>query len=385
MIIKATIPPALHQSSSVRLQSLHYQHIQPLAHYPKLTHQNEVLRYHSRYPPSPHRLPCLASRKSSDAVTSDEKHPIFVSEKRSEGDIFERAATTCSIVNVSSTVNCRSGPGTSYPVVGQTFNGEKFVFKCYKRGTCVSGNCTWEYMPEHGCYISGYYTSILQAPVLLPTLDSAELVVNTIKWALVFGFYQKPFFDPTENYEESRQFSINDKTLFMQMEYCPAGGPMFEYGMRNSNSEAVIFIYHISERQGFLGLPSVFERACNSFIPQAATPKPGQSAFEPGLVRRLLSRLHLRHLEARPPPPVMVLAVSDMDSKSPRTRQVTTEEGEAFSRAIGAIFLEVSCSRYTGIANPKVKDDAMRELSKRVILKRACAEEFAKKARAKAK
>ncbi|KFZ05925.1 hypothetical protein V501_07899 [Pseudogymnoascus sp. VKM F-4519 (FW-2642)] len=96
---------------------------------------------------------------SSDAVTSDENPPIFVSEKRSEGDIFERAATTCSIVNVSSTVNCRSGPGTSYPVVGQTFNGEKFVFTCYKRGTCVSGNCTWDYMPEHGCYISGYYTS----------------------------------------------------------------------------------------------------------------------------------------------------------------------------------------------------------------------------------
>lgn len=61
------------------------------------------------------------------------------------------------------------------------------------------------------------------------------------------------------------------------------------------------------------------------------------------------------------------------------------EEGEAFSRAIGAIFLEVSCSRYTGIANSEVKDDAMRELSKRVILKWASAEEFAKKARAKVK
>ncbi|OBT85954.1 hypothetical protein VE02_04802 [Pseudogymnoascus sp. 03VT05] len=209
---------------------------------------------------------------SSDAVTSDETPALFVSEKRSEGEIFERAATVCSIVNVSSTVNCRSGPGTSYPVVGHTWNGEQFVFTCYKRGTCVSDNCTWDYMPEHGCYISGYYTSSacsieemvrkwqhshssfrFETPVV-PLQDPGY----DLFYSFVFGCYQKSYCDPTENYVESRQFTINDKMLIMQMDHCPAGGPMFEYGMRNSNSEAVVFIYHVSDRQSFLELPSVF-------------------------------------------------------------------------------------------------------------------------------
>ncbi|ELR06630.1 hypothetical protein GMDG_08103 [Pseudogymnoascus destructans 20631-21] len=74
-----------------------------------------------------------------------------------------------------------------------------------------------------------------------------------------------------------------------------------------------------------------------------------------------------------------------MDPKSPRPRQVTGEEGETSSRSIGAIFLEVSCSWDTGMANPEVKEEAMLELAKRVVLKRAYAEEFAKKAKAKAK
>ncbi|KFX92838.1 hypothetical protein V495_03398 [Pseudogymnoascus sp. VKM F-4514 (FW-929)] len=91
------------------------------------------------------------------AMVSDEG--IDFSEKRSDGEIFSRANTLCSIINVSTTVNCRTGPGTSYPAPYYATNGQTFVFSCYKRGTCVSGNCTWDYVPAYGCYISGYYTS----------------------------------------------------------------------------------------------------------------------------------------------------------------------------------------------------------------------------------
>lgn len=161
--------------------------------------------------------------------------------------------------------------------------------------------------------------------------------------------------------------------MIVEMSLCHPIESWFEFGMRDS--EAVIFLYHVSDRQKFLELPSAAERACNAITPQPVIPQPGRGV---GLVRRILSRLHLRHSEAQPPPPFLVLAVSDMDPKSTRTRQVTSEEGDSFSRSIGAIFQEVSYSRYTGLANPEVKDEAMRELTKRAILKRAYVEKLAK-------
>ncbi|OAF60387.1 hypothetical protein VC83_03262 [Pseudogymnoascus destructans] len=133
---------------------------------------------------------------------------------------------------------------------------------------------------------------------------------------LVFGCYQKPYFDPAElrpritaeNYEEPRQFSINDKLIIMQMEFCHPGGPIFEYGMRDSNSENVVFIYHVSDRQKFLELPYRYEKVCNTIMPQVAPPQPEPGTSGGSLAKRVLSRLHLRHREAKPPPPIMVLS-----------------------------------------------------------------------------
>jgi hypothetical protein len=85
----------------------------------------------------------------------------------------------CQIVNVSSTVNCRAGPGTGYASKGSIPNGVSFHFSCYKRGECVNGNwsverfygdgererlmwwvrSTWDYAVDYQCYINGYYTS----------------------------------------------------------------------------------------------------------------------------------------------------------------------------------------------------------------------------------
>ncbi|KFZ22937.1 hypothetical protein V502_02573 [Pseudogymnoascus sp. VKM F-4520 (FW-2644)] len=166
---------------------------------------------------------------------------------------------------------------------------------------------------------------------------------------------------------------VYDKLILMNMGICDPTDTWFELHTRDS--EAVIFVYRVSDRQKFLELLSAAERACNAITPRPVIPQPGRGV---GLVRRILSRLHLRHSEAQPPPPFMVLAVSDMDPKSKRLRQVTSEEGESFSRSIGAIFLEISCAPYTVIANPEVKDEAMIELSKRVILNRAYAEKLAK-------
>jgi hypothetical protein len=60
--------------------------------------------------------------------------------RRAEDEVFKRTDEYCSIINVSTTVNCRAGPGTSYPVKGYAHNGDHYYFTCYKRGDCVNGN-----------------------------------------------------------------------------------------------------------------------------------------------------------------------------------------------------------------------------------------------------
>lgn len=60
---------------------------------------------------------------------------------RSGEEIFDkRAVELCSIINVSTYVNCRSGPGTSYSVVTTLNEGEEWYYSCYEPGTCVDGN-----------------------------------------------------------------------------------------------------------------------------------------------------------------------------------------------------------------------------------------------------
>ncbi|KUL85255.1 hypothetical protein ZTR_08970 [Talaromyces verruculosus] len=57
-------------------------------------------------------------------------------------EIFDkRAEELCSIINVSTYVNCRSGPGTGYSVVTTLKEGEKSYYSCYEPGTCTDGNC----------------------------------------------------------------------------------------------------------------------------------------------------------------------------------------------------------------------------------------------------
>ncbi|OBT58001.1 hypothetical protein VE04_02002 [Pseudogymnoascus sp. 24MN13] len=73
-----------------------------------------------------------------------------------------RKVTTCIIINSDSKrVNCRKGPGFSYPDIGESVYievGNAYPFGCYKKGDCYQGNCTWQKLATINCYVNGYYT-----------------------------------------------------------------------------------------------------------------------------------------------------------------------------------------------------------------------------------
>jgi uncharacterized membrane protein len=52
------------------------------------------------------------------------------------------SATRCKVINVKpgTQANCRTGPGTDYPVALRVDADSEYLFSCYKKGTCVDGN-----------------------------------------------------------------------------------------------------------------------------------------------------------------------------------------------------------------------------------------------------
>lgn len=59
-------------------------------------------------------------------------------------------AISCKVINISAgtTANCRTGPGTDYPVAKKVDAGSKHAFSCYKKGECVDGNWCVRIMPS---------------------------------------------------------------------------------------------------------------------------------------------------------------------------------------------------------------------------------------------
>ena len=55
-----------------------------------------------------------------------------------------------------STVNCRSGPGTSYSVQKTYKKGEDVQVTCQTEGTNINGNSIWDKTSD-GCYVTDYY------------------------------------------------------------------------------------------------------------------------------------------------------------------------------------------------------------------------------------
>ncbi|KFY18938.1 hypothetical protein V493_08242 [Pseudogymnoascus sp. VKM F-4281 (FW-2241)] len=72
------------------------------------------------------------------------------------------SAISCKVVgvNAGSSANCRTGPGTEYPVVKKVDGDSKHLFSCYKKGECIDGNCTWDQLHYDGgsCFLSGSLT-----------------------------------------------------------------------------------------------------------------------------------------------------------------------------------------------------------------------------------
>lgn len=55
-----------------------------------------------------------------------------------------------------SNVNCRSGPGTNFPVVKQYQLGQNVQVTCQARGESVSGDTLWDKTSD-GCYVADWY------------------------------------------------------------------------------------------------------------------------------------------------------------------------------------------------------------------------------------
>ncbi|KFZ21638.1 hypothetical protein V502_02917 [Pseudogymnoascus sp. VKM F-4520 (FW-2644)] len=100
--------------------------------------------------------PVAAPDNGMPVSTPDE---LLEARDASPSEIFKRNVT-CKITGSSKTVNCRSGPGTGYKVIASVSKGSYYSFGCYKKGSCVNGNCTWDriFWDGKSCYVSGVYT-----------------------------------------------------------------------------------------------------------------------------------------------------------------------------------------------------------------------------------
>ncbi|KAJ2641336.1 hypothetical protein GGF44_002168, partial [Coemansia sp. RSA 1694] len=56
------------------------------------------------------------------------------------------------------TVNCRSGPSTSYSVVKTYKKGQNVSITCQTAGPSVNGNTLWD-KTNDGCFVADYYVS----------------------------------------------------------------------------------------------------------------------------------------------------------------------------------------------------------------------------------
>ena len=91
----------------------------------------------------------IAAREPAPGVSANDKVDV----------LSRRELQICFIVGGSSTVNCRSGPGTNYRVVTTVAKDNLYWFSCVKSGECVTinGEKNWLvrifYLPRHALMI----------------------------------------------------------------------------------------------------------------------------------------------------------------------------------------------------------------------------------------
>ncbi|KAJ5996911.1 hypothetical protein N7499_006777 [Penicillium canescens] len=104
-------------------------------------------------------LSALFATGLSAAPVADAEQSEVVDGKK----IFGRSGQLCRVL-YSEHVNCRSGPGTNYPVVVQLSKEwtRGYYFTCVKSGECITYNgavnCGWDYFEEDKCYVNGHAT-----------------------------------------------------------------------------------------------------------------------------------------------------------------------------------------------------------------------------------
>lgn len=73
-----------------------------------------------------------------------------------------------------SIVNCRSGPGTNYPIKKTYAKGNTVTITCQTPGTSVSGNAIWD-LTSDGCYITDYYVKTGSSKYVKPQCNTDSI------------------------------------------------------------------------------------------------------------------------------------------------------------------------------------------------------------------
>lgn len=87
-------------------------------------------------------------------------------------------AVACSFASAAfpitgSTVNCRTGPGTSHGVKTSYKKGHEVTVSCQTGGTSVNGNSIWDKTSD-GCYVSDYYVKTGSSGYVKPKCGSSS-------------------------------------------------------------------------------------------------------------------------------------------------------------------------------------------------------------------
>lgn len=81
------------------------------------------------------------------------------------------ASTAAAFPITGTTVNCRSGPGTSYAVKKSYAKGHDVTITCQTGGTSVNGNSIWDKTSD-GCYVADYYVKTGSSGYVKPKCSS---------------------------------------------------------------------------------------------------------------------------------------------------------------------------------------------------------------------
>ncbi|OBT66690.1 hypothetical protein VE03_03956 [Pseudogymnoascus sp. 23342-1-I1] len=72
------------------------------------------------------------------------------------------------------TVNCRTGPGITYPVKKSYAKGNTVTITCQTPGTSINGNAIWD-LTSDGCYLTDYYVKTGSSKYVKPQCDAASI------------------------------------------------------------------------------------------------------------------------------------------------------------------------------------------------------------------